>query len=39
MFDVLDPTDINIYRELAGGMTTTNILHGSAEPDRRAERS
>jgi imidazolonepropionase-like amidohydrolase len=28
--DVLDPTDINIYRELAGGTTTSNILHGSA---------
>jgi imidazolonepropionase-like amidohydrolase len=30
--DVLDPTDINIYRELAGGVTTTNTLHGSANP-------
>lgn len=30
--DVLDPTDINIYRELAGGVTTANILHGSANP-------
>src|SRR5882672_8823964 len=30
--DVLDPTDINIYRELAGGVTTINILHGSANP-------
>ncbi len=28
--DVLDPTDINIYRGLAGGVTTANILHGSA---------
>jgi imidazolonepropionase-like amidohydrolase len=28
--DVLDPTDINIYRDLAGGVTTANILHGSA---------
>src|SRR5262245_1532285 len=30
--DVLDPTDINIYRDLAGGLTTANILHGSANP-------
>ena len=30
MEDVLDPTDINIYRDLAGGTTTSNILHGSA---------
>jgi imidazolonepropionase-like amidohydrolase len=30
--DVLDPDDINIYRELAGGVTTTNVLHGSANP-------
>jgi imidazolonepropionase-like amidohydrolase len=30
--DVLDPTDINIYRELAGGVTSTNTLHGSANP-------
>ena len=28
--DVLDPTDVNIYRGLAGGVTTSNILHGSA---------
>jgi imidazolonepropionase-like amidohydrolase len=32
MGDVLDPTDINIYRDLAGGLTTANILHGSANP-------
>ena len=32
MEDVLDPTDINIYRDLAGGTTTANILHGSANP-------
>jgi imidazolonepropionase-like amidohydrolase len=32
MLDVLDPTDINIYRDLAGGTTTSNILHGSANP-------
>lgn len=28
--DIIDPTDINIYRELAGGTTTSQILHGSA---------
>jgi imidazolonepropionase-like amidohydrolase len=27
--DVLNPTDVNLYRELAGGVTTINILHGS----------
>jgi imidazolonepropionase-like amidohydrolase len=32
MRDVLDPTDVNIYRDLAGGLTTANILHGSANP-------
>jgi len=32
IMDVIDPTDINIYRELAGGVTTTNTLHGSANP-------
>jgi imidazolonepropionase-like amidohydrolase len=32
MQDVLDPTDINIYRDLGGGLTTANILHGSANP-------
>lgn len=30
--DVLDPTDITIYRALAGGVTTMNLLHGSANP-------
>jgi imidazolonepropionase-like amidohydrolase len=30
--DVLDPTDIDIYRVLAGGNTTANILHGSVNP-------
>jgi len=30
MQDMLNPTDINIYRELAGGVTTINIFHGSA---------
>lgn len=28
--DVLDPTDLAIYRAVAGGTTTLNILHGSA---------
>lgn len=28
--DVIDPADMSIYRGLAGGVTTTNILHGSA---------
>jgi imidazolonepropionase-like amidohydrolase len=28
--DILNPTSPNIYRELAGGTTTINILHGSA---------
>src|ERR1043166_8999157 len=28
--DVLNPTAPNIYRALAGGVTTLNILHGSA---------
>lgn len=28
--DVLNPEDIDIYRALAGGVTTANILHGSA---------
>ena len=28
--DALDPDDINIYRQLAGGVTTSQILHGSA---------
>src|SRR6185295_6147223 len=32
MEDVLDPTDVNIYRDLAGGVTTANVLHGSANP-------
>ncbi len=32
MEDVLDPSDISIYRALAGGVTTANILHGSANP-------
>ncbi len=30
--DVINPDDINIYRALAGGVTTVNVLHGSANP-------
>lgn len=30
--DVIAPGDVNIYRELAGGTTAANILHGSANP-------
>jgi imidazolonepropionase-like amidohydrolase len=32
MQDVVDPTDMNIYRNLAGGVTTVQLLHGSANP-------
>ncbi|AMR32808.1 amidohydrolase [Mucilaginibacter sp. PAMC 26640] len=28
--DIIDGEDINIYRQLAGGVTTSHILHGSA---------
>lgn len=28
--DFVDPNDISIYRQLAGGVTASNILHGSA---------
>jgi imidazolonepropionase-like amidohydrolase len=28
--DVINPFDINIYRALAGGLTISNVLHGSA---------
>jgi len=28
--DVINPEDIEIYRALAGGVTTANVLHGSA---------
>ncbi|QDV47099.1 D-hydantoinase/dihydropyrimidinase [Stieleria neptunia] len=30
--DFIDNSDINVYRQLAGGLTTSNILHGSANP-------
>jgi N-acetylglucosamine-6-phosphate deacetylase len=28
--DFVDPDDVNIYRQLAGGVTAANVLHGSA---------
>ena len=30
--DVLNPDDIEIYRDLAGGVTVAHVLHGSANP-------
>lgn len=30
--DVLNSDDVNIYRQLAGGVTTSQLLHGSANP-------
>lgn len=30
--DVLNPHDINLYRQLAGGVTIIHVLHGSANP-------
>ncbi|MBT8272246.1 MAG: amidohydrolase family protein [Bacteroidia bacterium] len=30
--DVIDPEDVDIYRNLAGGVTSMQILHGSANP-------
>ncbi len=30
--DVINSDDINIYRQLAGGVTVANVLHGSANP-------
>ncbi len=30
--EVIDPDDIAIYRALAGGVTTINVLHGSSNP-------
>lgn len=32
MGDVINPEDINIYRQLSGGVTTAQLLHGSANP-------
>ena len=30
--DVVNSEDVNIYRQLAGGVTTAQLLHGSANP-------
>jgi imidazolonepropionase-like amidohydrolase len=30
--DIINSEDVNIYRQLAGGVTTSHILHGSANP-------
>ncbi|RVU90350.1 amidohydrolase [Flavobacterium columnare] len=30
--DVINSEDVNIYRNLAGGVTTSQLLHGSANP-------
>ena len=32
LVDYIDPDDISIYRQLAGGTTMANTLHGSANP-------
>lgn len=32
MGDVINSDDINIYRQLSGGVTTAQLLHGSANP-------
>ena len=32
MKDAVNPDDIDIYRDLAGGVTTIQLLHGSANP-------
>lgn len=32
MGDVIDCDDVNIYRQLSGGVTSSHILHGSANP-------
>lgn len=32
MKDAINPHDINIYRNLAGGVTAAQLLHGSANP-------
>ncbi|MFC3193616.1 amidohydrolase family protein [Marinicella sediminis] len=32
MEDVVNPHDINIYRNLSGGVTAAQLLHGSANP-------
>ncbi len=30
--DVINPADVNIYRQLAGGVVASQLLHGSANP-------
>lgn len=30
--DIVNSEDVNIYRQLAGGVTTSQLLHGSANP-------
>lgn len=32
MYDAVDSDDIDIYRQLAGGVTAAQLLHGSANP-------
>lgn len=32
MEDVVNPEDINIYRQISGGVTASQLLHGSANP-------
>ena len=32
LMDVINPNDVNIYRQIAGGVTTSQLLHGSANP-------
>ncbi|MFZ1687473.1 MAG: amidohydrolase family protein [Flavobacteriales bacterium] len=32
MSDVVDPDNVNIYRDLAGGVTAAQLLHGSSNP-------
>ncbi len=32
VMDVLDPNDVDIYRDLAGGLTVASVFHGSANP-------
>ncbi len=32
MIDAVDSEDVNIYRQLAGGVTAAQLLHGSANP-------
>ena len=37
MSDAINPDDINIYRQLAGGVTASHLLHGLGELDRWAK--